>query len=124
MARPGLEPGTPRFSDRRSLPITTAKVLETPHFTPFPLIEAMFANCGHSPPIRGMERASSPGFASACTDPGDDLLVSRLAGCDTLDETGIGLDILCSPAEPVGVEDAYGQQERGPLLASGSGWSP
>jgi len=62
MARPGLEPGTPRFSGERSSLLASTTVLETPCFAPFRSTRAMFANCGLLPPIRGMERASSPGF--------------------------------------------------------------
>ena len=63
VARPGLEPGTPRFSVRRTKPLASAKVLEQRCFSPLRHVGWMFALCGSLPPVRGMERGSSPGCA-------------------------------------------------------------
>jgi hypothetical protein len=41
-----------------------------------------------------MAGVSSPVLAGPLTDPFDNLVVLRLAGCDAFDETGVGLDIL------------------------------
>jgi hypothetical protein len=71
MARPGLEPGTPRFSGGHGALFATAKELESTHFTPVRSIGAMFALCGRLPSFRGMVRSSSPELVRVPADPVD-----------------------------------------------------
>jgi len=55
-------------------------------------------------------------------DPVDDLFVRRLASGDALHQARVNFDIR-RPLQPVGVEEARGEQERRALVGlGGSGW--
>jgi hypothetical protein len=70
MARPGLEPGTPRFSVGRSEPSGWPKSLETMRFWPKHRYRQMSAICGLFPPLVGMAGASGPTSTLAQSAPG------------------------------------------------------
>ncbi len=61
MARP--EPGTPRFSVRRSKPSKWAKSLEASQFRPGDRDHPMFAVCRYLSPFVGMASGPDPGLA-------------------------------------------------------------
>jgi hypothetical protein len=70
MARPGLEPGTPRFSVGRSEPSGWPKTLETMRVWRKHRYRQMSAICGLFPPLVGMAGASGPTSTRAPSAPG------------------------------------------------------
>ncbi len=66
MARPGLEPGTPRFSVVRVVRPRMAESLAIMRFRPGHRAYQMFAVCGYLSPFVGMAGASGPNFDSRC----------------------------------------------------------